>query len=490
MSPNKLAEVLTSAQRRRDLCQTTPTMHAYQRISILAVEVFRLTDDKDARKKVSALAAHAAKKTDALITNRVGLALSSEGKKALDEFERHSVPERGNKPSKVKFGLSALTFRHESARLKAQLDRVYQSLNSKARTRARDECILEVATLGTRVAGAVCEIPIPGLSFLKPVVGLAVLICDTAKTMNGNNIAAVALAHHAEEVTHSVVERAEKEQHGNNNAASVDKLRLTLEEIQAFLEHLKSRRRATAWLMAMKDKDRFAELNSALDRALVVFCCSQSIAITASVQRNTQELVTLAATVNRVEEGVERTITISFAGGEAKDGKEFQYAISRPPFSAGSSEQLLSLDDPEIPTCFAHFRCDHAYSRYYDGYCNTTSYSKAAETPTATPTSRGLRTLNLACHTCHATHTTTQVPRDGPGVMFSTSPDITAVRYSTYLLIKVSLAVAQSSDNPIAAVSGSSAYASPAGDCSPFIPGFVLGQIVLSQHYILEPELA
>jgi hypothetical protein len=46
----------------------------------------------------------------------------------------------------------------------------------------------------------------------------------------------------------------------------------TLEEIQAFLERLKSRRRATAWLMAVKDKDRFAELNSALDRALVVFC--------------------------------------------------------------------------------------------------------------------------------------------------------------------------------------------------------------------------
>jgi hypothetical protein len=50
--------------------------------------------------------------------------------------------------------------------------------------RARDECILKVTTLGTRVAGAVCEIPLPGLSFLKPVVGLAVLICDTAKVIN------------------------------------------------------------------------------------------------------------------------------------------------------------------------------------------------------------------------------------------------------------------------------------------------------------------
>jgi hypothetical protein len=44
--------------------------------------------------------------------------------------------------------------------------------------------------------------------------------------MNGNGTAAVALVRHAEEVTHSVVERAEKEQHGNNNAASVDELRL------------------------------------------------------------------------------------------------------------------------------------------------------------------------------------------------------------------------------------------------------------------------
>ncbi|KAJ7776694.1 hypothetical protein B0H14DRAFT_2964049 [Mycena olivaceomarginata] len=267
MPSNKLAEAFTSAQRVRDLCQTTQSIHAYQRISILAVEVCATLE--------------------------------------LIRCHIESVPERGNKPSKVKFGLSALTFRHESARLKAQLDRVYQSLTSKARTRARNEYILEVATLGTRVAGAVCEIPLPALSFLKPVVGLVVLICDTAKTMNGNNIAAVALVHHAEEVTHSVVERAEKE-HTNNNAAFVDNLRL-------FLERLKSRRRATAWLMAVKDKDRFAELNSALDRALAVFCGSQkgvTRAITASVHGNRQELATLLATVNRVEEDVKRMITL------------------------------------------------------------------------------------------------------------------------------------------------------------------------------------
>jgi hypothetical protein len=65
--------------------------HRYFSISLFILAVW-LTDDKDARKKASALAAHATKKTDALITNRAGLALSSEGKKALEEFERHVPP--------------------------------------------------------------------------------------------------------------------------------------------------------------------------------------------------------------------------------------------------------------------------------------------------------------------------------------------------------------------------------------------------------------
>jgi hypothetical protein len=66
--------------------------HRYFFSSLFVLAVW-LTYDKDARKKVSALAAHAAKKTDALITSRAGLApLSSEGKKALDEFERHVPP--------------------------------------------------------------------------------------------------------------------------------------------------------------------------------------------------------------------------------------------------------------------------------------------------------------------------------------------------------------------------------------------------------------
>jgi hypothetical protein len=48
-----------------------------------------------------------------------------------------------------------------------------------------------------------------------------------------------------------------------------------LEQVQAFLESLQNRRlRIAAWVLAGNDKDRFAELNSALDKALVVFAVS------------------------------------------------------------------------------------------------------------------------------------------------------------------------------------------------------------------------
>jgi hypothetical protein len=44
---------------------------------------------------------------------------------------------------------------------------------------SRNESILELISLSTRVAGAICDVPV--LNFLKPMVGIAALICDTAK---------------------------------------------------------------------------------------------------------------------------------------------------------------------------------------------------------------------------------------------------------------------------------------------------------------------
>jgi hypothetical protein len=120
----------------------------------------------------------------------------------LDMIRRHveSIPEQGTKPRRLSF--SALAFLRESARLQAELDRSYKtvvcSLNfgstnihldllqleiSKKPTMlssaSRNECILEVATLGVRAAGAICDLP--GVNFLKPAFGMVAVICDTAK---------------------------------------------------------------------------------------------------------------------------------------------------------------------------------------------------------------------------------------------------------------------------------------------------------------------
>ncbi|KAJ7786761.1 hypothetical protein B0H14DRAFT_3163679 [Mycena olivaceomarginata] len=324
-SSKKLADAFTNAQRLQALCQTTTGLHAYQRIATLAVEfslalLVWLSNAQDSQRKVAALVVYAAKRTDTLVNNGAGIPLSPEHRQVLDKFERHvpihregwriglnhlpntlelirrhieSVPERGTKP--LKFRLATLAFFHHSRRLEAELDRVYHSLTSKARAASRNEYILEVATLSTRAASAICEIPLPGLSFLKPAVGMAALICDTAK-----------------DLTNSVVERARKTspQAKSSGVDAVAPLVLTLEDVQAFSKRLQGRHHAASWILAGKDKERFAELNAALDRALVVFCGSQSIAITAGVHGNIQDLAALVATVHRVEDGIKRTMAV------------------------------------------------------------------------------------------------------------------------------------------------------------------------------------
>ncbi|KAJ6466877.1 hypothetical protein C8R45DRAFT_1106303 [Mycena sanguinolenta] len=171
-----------------------------------------------------------------------------------------------------------------------------------------------------------------GFALLKPITMMAALICETAKvvhvifsftlifdtgkqTVNGNRADAFALARHAQDVTNSVVERAKK---SLNDPDSVVPLRLTLEEIQAFLKLLRSRKRLKSWIFAAKDKDRFTELNDALDRALAVFVGSQSIEIASTARENTRELATLQATVHRVEDDVQRTMMLIYQCSTAK----------------------------------------------------------------------------------------------------------------------------------------------------------------------------
>ncbi|KAJ7126097.1 hypothetical protein C8R44DRAFT_119799 [Mycena epipterygia] len=137
---------------------------------------------------------------------------------------------------------------------------------------SRSDCILELASLSTRTAGAICEAPV--LNFLKPAVGIAELICDTAKSVKSNRDAALDLAKHASAVTRCIVERASA-----TDGASIAKdgealkiLKLALEDVQSYLTFLRDRRRRViSWILANQYKERFAQLNGALDKALSMF---------------------------------------------------------------------------------------------------------------------------------------------------------------------------------------------------------------------------
>ncbi|KAJ7603060.1 hypothetical protein DFH06DRAFT_1257363 [Mycena polygramma] len=314
MPSKTLENFLTIAEALRDRCQTEPDMNAYQPLVTSAVEVC-LSATPQARKDVQSLAAHVVKRTAALAENGVGVPMVPERQKLLDQFERtldrirrhiETIPEQGGQPQKI--GLFAIKFLRESLYLKRELDGTYKALiqcpkkHASHSTSSRNECILEIATLGTRTAAAICEIP--GLGLGKPAVAMIGLICETAKTVNSNRTSARALARHAQNVTDFIVARA--------NPAMPDSLTElcgTLQQVQDFLRVLHNRPRVTSWIFAVKHKDRFAELTSALDRALQVFSTSENICATEIVRGNTHQLITLVATVYRVENDL-RTMTL------------------------------------------------------------------------------------------------------------------------------------------------------------------------------------
>ncbi|KAJ7916183.1 hypothetical protein B0H13DRAFT_2658448 [Mycena leptocephala] len=310
----KLAEATATAEGLRAWCQNTPSMNMYQPLVTSAVESC-LASTPNTRKKTLSLAVHAVKRTATLKKHGADALRSPEFLLGLERFEsaldmirRHveSIPEQGTKPRKLSF--SALAFLRESACLQAELDRNYRSLLELSKnpttlsSASRNECILEIATFGVRAAGAICDIP--GINFLKPVFGM---------TVHGNRKAALALADHAKTVTHSIVDRtvvlygeAEPE-----NVHSLAPLCRALEQVQAFLETLQNRRwRGKSWVLAMKDQDRFTELNSALDKALAVFTSSEIIDTKAEVLcHNTETFTTVVATAHRVND-VERSMTL------------------------------------------------------------------------------------------------------------------------------------------------------------------------------------
>ncbi|KAJ7249952.1 hypothetical protein C8J57DRAFT_1723772 [Mycena rebaudengoi] len=129
---------------------------------------------------------------------------------------------------------------------------------------------VEILSVSLRASTVICEAP--PHNCLKPIIGIAGLICETAKTAKSNRDTAEELAKHAIDVTSCVVDRALKNgivQGTNEDAQNI--LKSALEDVHSHLIFLRKRRRAMSWMLAAQEKDRFAQLNAGLDRALSFF---------------------------------------------------------------------------------------------------------------------------------------------------------------------------------------------------------------------------
>ncbi|KAJ7485573.1 hypothetical protein FB451DRAFT_1554457 [Mycena latifolia] len=312
--PSK-SQSMANAEDLRKFCATTPGMNVYQPITASAVEVCTAADSIKTR-KTDKLAAFIVDRTAVLINGMVNvpsspeLLQSLEGfKQKLDAIRRHieQMPVQSGKKAKLLLGYK---FKRETNRLKAELEShlcellAMRNTCSPSSRASRSDSILELVSLSTRAAGAICEAPV--LNFLKPVVGITALICDTAKCVESNHDAAADLAKRASAVTKCIVDRASAMDSPSaaDNKDALEALKLALEDIQAYLAFLgKPRRRLAPWVFANQEKDRFVQLDSALDKALAMFSATE-------ILRNSAQIGVLVSTMQLLHSDMHRTLAI------------------------------------------------------------------------------------------------------------------------------------------------------------------------------------
>ncbi|KAJ7485580.1 hypothetical protein FB451DRAFT_1168820 [Mycena latifolia] len=318
--PQALSQSMANAKDLRKFCATTPSMNVYQPIAASALEVCTAADSIKTR-KTDKLAAYIVDRTALLINGINGMVhvpsspevlQSLEGfEEKLDAIRRHieQMPVQSGKKAKLLLGYK---FKRETNRLKAELESHFwpwATACSPSPRASRSESILELVSLTTRAAGAICEAPV--LNFLKPVVGITALICDTAKCVKSNNDAAVDLAKRASTVTKCIVDRmsAMDSPSAADNKDALEALKLALEDIQAYLAFLgKPRRRLAPWVFANQEKDRFVQLDSALDKALAMFSATEILSTGAGVRSNSAQIGVLVSTVQHLHSDVHSTL--------------------------------------------------------------------------------------------------------------------------------------------------------------------------------------
>ncbi|KAJ6502049.1 hypothetical protein C8R45DRAFT_607906 [Mycena sanguinolenta] len=267
-------------------CAATPDMNVFQPMAASALELChaaaKLVCLSVESNKAQKLAAFAVKETEKIIIQLGPFPLSPEivrnveaFETKLDEIRRSFGKMRVRSKNKAKLVMDQL-FNRDTRRLKAELKRISHALlkcsdNPSSKSGIRSEYILELASLSTRAASAICDAPV--LNFLKPIVGIAETICDTAKTVKSNRDAALELAKHSSAVTKAIVDHAAAlDIPEASNGEGLGLLKSALEDIRLYLTSLQQHcRRPIRWIMANQDKDRIVQLNCALDKALAIF---------------------------------------------------------------------------------------------------------------------------------------------------------------------------------------------------------------------------
>ncbi|KAJ7134063.1 hypothetical protein C8R43DRAFT_640005 [Mycena crocata] len=214
---------------------------------------------------------------------------------------------------------------HLKSELEDHLETLLHLLAQPASSTApQSQCIMEVLNLAARTSAAICDAPM--LNFLKPVFNLTAIICETAKTVKSNREAAIDLAEHANRVTHCIIDRVSV----GERPKAFRVLNSTLEEIRVYLASLQKRRRMSRWITASEQKDRFTELNRALDQALSLFSTTTTLAVHEELQANATEIRSVGCSVRRIDEKLTRTLTLLERNSHVTNSADVICAVQHP----------------------------------------------------------------------------------------------------------------------------------------------------------------
>ncbi|KAJ7245276.1 hypothetical protein C8J57DRAFT_1242271 [Mycena rebaudengoi] len=166
--PTRLAEASAKAHQWCTICQTNPKMSVYQPIAVSALEICAVSTDT----KLMKLALYA---VDETALNSLLFWRPTKGFWMTSARHIENAQISKNKPGN-------LFSRHiSSSRVKKELKKQLKIVlhDGQPAPPTRGENPVEILSVSLRASTAICKTP--PLNFLKPIIGIAALICGTAK---------------------------------------------------------------------------------------------------------------------------------------------------------------------------------------------------------------------------------------------------------------------------------------------------------------------